>query len=66
MKICVNGVSREMTAKEIEAYTQLDAGLPPASPTPEELLIKQAQEISDLKEALDLLLSGATEVIADV
>lgn len=65
MKICVNGILRDMTAEEIEAYNRLESAMPPAAPTPEELIAKQAQEIADLKEALDLLLSGVTEVSTD-
>lgn len=65
MKICENGVLRDMTAEEIEAYKLLESAMPPAAPTPEELIAQQAQEIADLKEALDLLLSGETEVNTD-
>lgn len=54
MKICENGIIREMTAEEIAELERLAAELPAPEPTAEE-------RIAALEEALDLLLSGATE-----
>ena len=63
MRIDDNGVIRPMTDAEIAMMEQLAAELPPPpEPTPEELIAQQAQEIADLKEALELILSGVTEV----
>lgn len=54
MKICENGIIREMTAEEKVQFEQLAAEQPAPEPTAEE-------RIAALEEALDLLLSGATE-----
>lgn len=54
MKICENGIIREMTAEEIAEFERLAADQPAPEPTAEE-------RIAVLEEALNLLLSGATE-----
>lgn len=54
MKICENGIIRDMTAEEIAELERLAAEQPVPEPTPEE-------RIAVLEEALDLLLSGVTE-----
>lgn len=54
MKICENGIIREMTAEEIAELEALAAEQPAPEPTPEE-------RIAVLEEALNMLLSGATE-----
>lgn len=53
-KININGVTREMTPEEIAEYEAMQAEMPPPEPTPEE-------RITELEEALALLLSGVTE-----
>ena len=54
MKICENGIIRDMTAEEIAQLEQLAAEQPASEPTAEE-------RIAVLEEALNLLLSGVTE-----
>lgn len=54
MKICENGIIREMTAEEIAELERLVAEQPAPEPTAEE-------RIAVLEEALNMLLSGATE-----
>ena len=54
MKICENGIIRDMTAEEIAELEQLAAEQPVPEPTPEE-------RIAVLEEALNMLLSGVTE-----
>ena len=54
MKICENGLIRDMTAAEIAELERLAAEQPAPEPTAEE-------RIAVLEEALNLLLSGATE-----
>lgn len=65
-KINVNGKTREMSEKEFTEYLaeleRLAASMPPPEATPEELIAQQAQEIAYLREALELILSGVTEV----
>ena len=60
--ININGVTREMTADEIAALERLAAELPPPEPTPKERIAKLETENAHLKEALELILSGVTEV----
>lgn len=60
-KININGITREMTPQEIEIMKRQQAEMPAPPPTPEEQLAQQAQEIADLKEALEALLSGVTD-----
>ncbi len=54
MKKYVNGEYIDMTAEEIAELERLAADQPAPEPTPEE-------RIATLEEALNLLLSGATE-----
>ena len=54
MKICENGIIRNMTAEEIAQLERLAAEQPAPEPTAEE-------RIAALEEALNMLLSGVTE-----
>lgn len=54
MKICENGIIRDMTAEEIAELERLAAEQPEPEPTAEE-------RIATLEEALNMLLSEATE-----
>ena len=54
MKICENGIIRDMTVEEIAELEALAAEQPAPEPTPEE-------RIATREEALNMLLSGATE-----
>ena len=54
MKININGIVREMTAEEVEEMERMAAEMPEQSHTLEE-------QVLELREALDLLLSGVTE-----
>jgi hypothetical protein len=59
-KINDNGIVREMTAEEIAEMERMAAEMPQPDPTPEERLAKLEAENADLKEALNMLLSGVT------
>ena len=54
MKICENGIIRDMTVEEIAEIERLAAEQPAPEPTAEE-------RIAVLEEALNMLLSGVTE-----
>lgn len=54
MKICENGIVREMTAEEIAEYEKMAAEIPAPEPSLED-------QVKELREAFDLLLSGETE-----
>lgn len=60
-KINENGVTREMTAEEIADMERMQAQMPAPEPTPEERLSALEAENANLREALDLLLSGVTD-----
>ena len=61
-KICDNGVIRLMTPEEQAEYERLAALIPKPEPTPEERIARLETENAHLIEALELILSGATEV----
>ena len=65
MKICENGLIREMTPEEIAEFARQQAEMPQPEPTPEERIAKLEAENAHLIEALELILSGATEVNGD-
>lgn len=54
MRICINGVYRDMTAEEVAAMERLEAEMPEQPHSLEE-------QVAELREALDMLLSGVTE-----
>lgn len=60
-KININGVTREMTAEEVAEMERMMAEMPQPEPTPEERLERLELENRELKEALEMLLSGVTE-----
>ena len=61
-RINVNGITKEMSPEELAAFERLAASIPPPEPTPEERIAKLEEENAHLIEALELILSGATEV----
>lgn len=60
MKICENGVYRELTEKEIEEMQVSPPEIPAPEPTPEERIAALEQDNAELREAMDALLSGVT------
>lgn len=58
-------VYRDATPEEVAEFERIAAELPPPEPTPEERIEKLETENAYLKEALELILSGATEVTVD-
>ena len=63
MKICENGIIRDMTAKEIAEMGELAAemeAMPAPEPTAEERIAALEQDNAELREALDALLTGVT------
>ena len=60
MKICENGVYRDMTADEIAELEKLAAELPAPEPTPEERITALEKDNAELREAMEALLTGAT------
>lgn len=60
MRICENGIYRDMTAEEIAELEKLAAERPAAEPTPEERIAALEKDNAELREAMELLLSGVT------
>ena len=61
MKICENGIIREMTAEEIAELEKLATEMPAPEPTPEERIAALEKNNAELREAMETLLSGVTE-----
>ena len=59
MKICENGIYRDMTAEEIAELEKL-AAEPAPELTPEERIAALEQDNAELRDALDALLLGVT------
>lgn len=61
MRICENGVYRDMTAEEIAELEKLAAEAPAPEPTPEERIAALEQDNAELRSAIEALLTGVTE-----
>lgn len=62
MKICENGIIRDMTAEEIVELERLAAEMPEPEPSLDEQIAELRTSNAELREALELLLSGETGV----
>ena len=60
MKICENGIYRDMTAAEIAELEKLAAEMPAPEPTAEERIAALEKDNAELRDALDALLTGVT------
>lgn len=63
MKICENGIYRDMTAEEVVEFEKLTAemeAMPTPEPTAEERIAALEKDNAELRDALDALLTGAT------
>lgn len=60
MRICENGIIRDMTAEEVAELEKLAAEMPTPEPYPEERIAALEQDNAELREALEALLSGVT------
>jgi len=63
VKICENGIYRDMTAEEVAEFEKLAeemAAMPAPEPSPEERIAALEQDNAELRDALDALLTGAT------
>lgn len=58
MKICENGVCRELTAEEIEEMHVSPPEMPAPEPTPDERIAALKKDNAELRDALDALLLG--------
>lgn len=60
MRICENGIYRDMTAEEIAEFEKLVAEQPTPEPSPEERIAALEQDNAELRDALEALLTGVT------
>lgn len=60
MRICENGVYRDMTADEITELEKVAAEQPAPEPSPEERIAALEKDNAELREALATLLNRAT------
>lgn len=60
MKVCINGVIRDMTPEEIAELEKLAAEAPAPEPTAEERISALEKDNAELREAMNALLTGAT------
>lgn len=60
MKICENGIIRDMTAEEIAELEKLATEAPAPEPTPEERIAALEKDNTELRDVLEALLSGVT------
>ena len=60
MKICDNGVIREMTAEEIAELKKMALEAPTPEPSPEERIAALEKDNAELREAIEALISGVT------
>ena len=60
MKICYNGVIREMTAEEIAELKKMALEAPTPEPTPDERIAALEKDNAELREAIEALISGVT------
>ena len=60
MKICENGIYRDMTAEEVAELEKLAAEQPAPELTPEERIAALEQDNAELREAMEALLTGVT------
>lgn len=61
MKICDNGIIRDMTAEEIAELEKLAAEAPAPEPTPEARIAALERDNTELRSAIEALLTGVTE-----
>ena len=59
MRICENGIYRDLTAEEIAELEKLATEMPVHEPTPEERIAALEKDNGELREALEALLTGA-------
>lgn len=60
MRICENGIIRDMTAEEIAELEKLTTEMPAPEPTPEERIAALEKDNAELRDTLEALLSGVT------
>ena len=60
MKICENGIIRDMTAEEVAELEKLATEMPAPEPTPEERIAALEKDNAELRKAIETLLNRTT------
>ena len=60
MKICEDGIYRDLTPEEIAEFEKLETEMPAPEPTTEERIAALEKDNAELLEAMDALLIGVT------
>ena len=60
MKICENGIIRDMTAEEIAELERAAAEMPEPEPSLDEQIAELRASNAELREAIEALISGVT------
>ena len=60
MRICENGIYRDMTTEEVAEFEKLISEQPAPEPTPEERIAALEKDNAELREAMDALLLVVT------
>ena len=60
MRICENGIIRDMTPEEVAELEKLATEMPAPEPSPEERIAALEQDNAELREAMEALLTGVT------
>lgn len=60
MRICENGIIRDMTAEEVAEFEKLATEMPAPEPTPEERIAALEKNNAELRKAIETLLNRAT------
>lgn len=60
MKICENGIIRDMTPEEAISREKLAAEAPAPEPTAEDRIAALEKDNAELRDAMDALLTGVT------
>ena len=60
MKICDNGLIRDMTAEEVAELEKLALEAPTPEPTPDERIAALEKDNAELREAIEALISRVT------
>ena len=60
MRICENGIIRDMTTEEIAELEKLALEAPTPEPTPHERIAALEKDNAELREVIEALISGVT------
>lgn len=60
MRICENGIIRDMTPEEVAELEKLATEMPAPEPTSEERIAALEQDNAELRKAIETLLNRAT------